>query len=340
MDVKYPAEADLDRLLAVGPRMVSTALGPMEYAEAGEGPVLMSVHGSYGGWDYGLGMAAVYALNGFRVIAPSRPGFLGTPLSSGRTYEEQADALAALLAALGIERAAVLAFSGGGPPTFLLAARHPERVGCLVEVSALSTAFPPLKGVNRLLWAIGESRVGLGAFMALLRTLVVRRPTWGLAISMGEETAKSRAEIVALARRIVDDPYRWAFVKKVYAGVSAHRVGARFPGQKNDNALMLGVRSLPLADVGCPTLLVGGTADRLREHVEFAGTAIPEAELRWVPGGGHRGFWLNDDFAEHQAYTLAWLHEHSRHARHSLAPGQRTSDVRATGHERSDRETT
>lgn len=48
MNVKYPTEADLDRLLAVSPQVVSTAVGPIEYAEAGEGPVLVSVHRSYG----------------------------------------------------------------------------------------------------------------------------------------------------------------------------------------------------------------------------------------------------------------------------------------------------
>lgn len=83
---------------------------------------------------------------------------------------------------------------------------------------------------------------------------------------------------------------------------------------------MLSLRSLPLADVGCPTLLVGGTADPHRAHVEFAATMIPDAELRWIPGGGHRGLWLNDDFAEHQAYTLAWLHEHTREAPPASAP--------------------
>lgn len=314
MDVRYPGEADLDRLLAVSPQVASTAVGPVEYAQAGEGPVLVSVHGSYGGWDYGLGMAAVFALNGFRVIAPSRPGFLGTPLASGRTYEEQADALAALLAALGVQRASVLGFSGGGPPTFLLAARHPGRVCCLVEAGALSTAFPKVTGVNRLLWAIGDNRGLLEAYMALLRTLVARRPRWGLEMGMAEETTQGRAEIAALARRIMADPCRRAFAKRVCAGVSMHRIGERWPGQRNDTALMLSLRSLPLADVGCPTLLVGGTADPHRAHAEFAATVIPGAELRWISGGGHRGLWLSDDFAEHQAYTLAWLHEHTREA--------------------------
>jgi hypothetical protein len=45
--------------------VVDTAVEPVEYAEAGEGPVLLSVHGSGGGWDYGLDMSAVFWLNEF-----------------------------------------------------------------------------------------------------------------------------------------------------------------------------------------------------------------------------------------------------------------------------------
>jgi pimeloyl-ACP methyl ester carboxylesterase len=108
MDVRVPTADDFDALLARRPRVTQTTAGPVELAEAGEGPALLSVHGSGGGWEYALGQAAVFALNGFRVIAPSRPGYFGTPLATGRTYIEQADALAALLEALAVDRAAVL----------------------------------------------------------------------------------------------------------------------------------------------------------------------------------------------------------------------------------------
>ena len=143
MDVRLPTGEDLDRLMAGPPRMVSTALGPVEYAEAGHGPVLLSVDGSFGGWDYALGQAAVFAVNGFRVIAPSRPGYLGTPLALGRSHEEQAEVLIALLDALGVDRAAVLALCAGAGSSFVMAARHPERVSCLVEVSPVTLAYVP-----------------------------------------------------------------------------------------------------------------------------------------------------------------------------------------------------
>jgi pimeloyl-ACP methyl ester carboxylesterase len=103
--------------------------------------------------------------------------------------------------------------------------------------------------------------------------------------------------------------------------VSLRRTGERFEGQRNDNALMLGLRSLPLADVRCPTLLVSGTADPHRAHAEFAAAAVRDAELRWFAGGGHRGLWLNDDWAEHRAYALRWLREHTGEPRKPGRPG-------------------
>ena len=81
-------------------RLIQTAKGAVEIACLGEGPTVLSVHGGPGGCDQGLLMALPLLQAGFHVIAPSRPGYLGTPLSSGVHLEEQADLLAALLDAL------------------------------------------------------------------------------------------------------------------------------------------------------------------------------------------------------------------------------------------------
>lgn len=68
----------------------------------------------FGGFDLGLGTADAYLGDGFRVIAPSRFGYLGSSLQAGATLADQADAYAALLDALGVERTAVVGFSAGG----------------------------------------------------------------------------------------------------------------------------------------------------------------------------------------------------------------------------------
>jgi len=48
-----------------------------------------------------------------RVIAPARPGYLGTPLSTGRTPREKADAMVALLDARWSVRSASASREGG-----------------------------------------------------------------------------------------------------------------------------------------------------------------------------------------------------------------------------------
>ena len=88
---------DLRACLSHPSATIATASGPVEYADRGDGEPLLAVHGTLGGCDQGLVASEFFRVNGFRIIAPSRPGYLGTPLTTGRTPAEQADALAALM---------------------------------------------------------------------------------------------------------------------------------------------------------------------------------------------------------------------------------------------------
>src|SRR3954463_5057228 len=104
----------------MAPEIVETARGPVEYASLGAGPPVLVVHGSPGGWDQGAAMAGFLVDAGFRAVVPARPGSLGTPLEGREPIDAQADLHAALLDLLGIERAGVICWSGGGPSTYRL----------------------------------------------------------------------------------------------------------------------------------------------------------------------------------------------------------------------------
>ena len=117
-----------------GAVVAQTACGPIEYAEAGQGPVLLVVHGSGGGHDQGMAFARPLLSQGFRVIAPSRFGYLGTPMPADGAPAAQADAHACLLDALGVRRAAVMGVSAGAASALELSIRHPERVASLALV--------------------------------------------------------------------------------------------------------------------------------------------------------------------------------------------------------------
>jgi 2-hydroxy-6-oxonona-2,4-dienedioate hydrolase len=121
--------------LAGQSRLVETACGLVEMAESGSGPPALVVHGMAGGFDMGLRVGRGVLGDGYRVIAPSRFGYLRTPLPANASHAAQADALASLLDALGISRAVALAVSAGAQPATHLALRHPERVQALVLIT-------------------------------------------------------------------------------------------------------------------------------------------------------------------------------------------------------------
>jgi pimeloyl-ACP methyl ester carboxylesterase len=75
---------------------------------------------------------------GFRLIAPSRFGYLKSPVPEDSSLEAQADAFACLLDALDIDRVTVAAVSAGGLPGLAFARRYPERTAALVMIAAVS----------------------------------------------------------------------------------------------------------------------------------------------------------------------------------------------------------
>src|SRR6185436_19671591 len=124
----------------------ATACGPIEYAEMGEGPAVLLVHGAGGGFDQGIEFGGELARQGYRVIAMSRFGYLRTPLPSDAMPPAQADAHACLLDALGIQRAAVAGVSAGAPSSMQFAIRYPERtraLALLVPLAYRPTAATP-----------------------------------------------------------------------------------------------------------------------------------------------------------------------------------------------------
>ena len=111
-----------------------SSLGPIEYKIRGNnGPVVLIAHGTPGGHDQTIGHTS-----GYRVLTPSRPGYLRTPLSVGYTPLEQAVAFKELLDGLGIEKVIVIGISGGGPSSMEFAAAFPERTLGLVALEAVS----------------------------------------------------------------------------------------------------------------------------------------------------------------------------------------------------------
>jgi pimeloyl-ACP methyl ester carboxylesterase len=260
--------------------IVQTDRGPIEVARCGSGPAVLLIHGIPGSWRQCVPLAEDLA-DDFTVLMPSRPGYGRTPVTTGRTYDEQADAFAALLDASGVESAAVLGISGGGPIAVALASRHHERVRALVMACAMAphlVKVPPAMRLIRIPW--------LAEFLGpRLRERERKR--------VGDPQA-----IEAVLREgLTEQEYACASSEaQVYTDLLRHSLGhleapAGIVGQRNDLAAVLGARRQPepTFDVRCPVLLMYGEADTVIgiDHATFYAEAMPDAEFVLFEKAGH-----------------------------------------------------
>lgn len=258
------------------PARYPTHEGTVECSQYGVGPAVLALHGAMGGHDQGIILGRAIIPEGYRVVAPSRPGYLGTPLSTGRSAAQQADALAALLDMLDIDKTVVAAVSGGGPSAFHFALRHADRCRALILVSTCA--------------GILDTPVPLGFRLGMLLAHLpwVVAMTRRKALSNLDKAASRAIPDAALRRRTLSDPV----AGPLYAALQAStfdRMVQRLEGSNNDLAVVRST-TYPLEEIKAPTLVVHGTADRLvpyEAHALQSARRIPGAELLSIEGGEH-----------------------------------------------------
>jgi pimeloyl-ACP methyl ester carboxylesterase len=252
--------------------VVPSPYGDIEYTEAGSGAPALVIHGSGGGHDQGELVAEAVLGGGFRCVTPSRFGYLRSTFREGATWDDQAHAYACLLDHLGIEKAAVVALSHGGPSALLLAALHPERVSSLTLLSCgvAASDSPDQAQASRqgdLLAAVFRRDWRYWAVARLFK-----RRLMGL---MGA----SEAVVAGLA------PGQLELVDRVIDQMNP--VAPRAAGVAFDNTAALPGRRV--AAVRAPTLILHARDDSLQlyRNAEFAAAAIPGARLIGFEHGGH-----------------------------------------------------
>lgn len=180
-------------VLARRSRILLTPEGTVEVEVAGAGPDVLILHGSGGGFDQGTWTARVLGLSAHRVIAMSRPGYLGTP--DRATMDEAVELVRGTLDALDVDRATIIAASGGGLAGSAFAMRYPERLRGLVMLSAVSG--PVVRpGLSLALYFARSGSDVNRAILTMLRTPTGR----GIVAELGRTLAAPERRIAGLVR--------------------------------------------------------------------------------------------------------------------------------------------
>ncbi|TSA29920.1 MAG: alpha/beta hydrolase [Verrucomicrobiaceae bacterium] len=273
--------------------IADTKAGKVEYVRSGEGPSLLVFHGSPGGFDQAMLFASSLSDSGFQVIAPSRPGYLRTPLTTGLTPENQADAMLALLDSLSIDSVAVMGVSLGAPAAIEFARRHPERAWALVLVSPVTKKMPTQPLNPPLPEALNEHLTGdMGAWAfveAVRRDLAgALGGTFDIAQS-GDLQARS-----SWVQSVLGNSAQLAWFQDL-AGTFAP-LSPRETGLRNDLLQLRVLADVPYDKLTIPALFIHGAEDKWipLQDVEAAEKRMPNAELLDVPGTGHL-VWLGPD---------------------------------------------
>lgn len=253
-------------------KVVASPYGEIEYTDGGNGPAVLVIHGSGGGYDQGELMVQAVLGNQFHWIAPSRFGYLRSTFHQGATFDEQAHAYAYLLDQLGVKQVAVVALSHGGPSALLFAVLHPERVTSLTLISCGVAA------------SAAQAQTQANQKGDLLMAIFKRDPLyWGISRlfrrQLMELMGANAAVIAGLTpeqRLLVDQ------VIDYMNPVSLRSAGAAFDNQA----------ALPnerIAAIKTPTLIFHATDDSLQlfHNAEFAAATIPQARLMRFEKGGH-----------------------------------------------------
>lgn len=245
-----------------------TALGAVAYRAVGSGPPLVLITG-YGGtmeeWDPRIVDALAQH---YRVVIFDNAGVGPTQaMPAPLTIDAMANQTSALIAALGLNRPGILGWSMGSMIAQALAVLHPAQVSRLILCASYpgdaTTVRPSQQAIN----ALDNARQAMSVLFPAGRT------------------AEQDAYLAAISSYPAVPAVPSATVTAQKDAVDAWWDGTDPAGQRG-------------ATITAPTLIAGGTADRLDPvaNVHALARLIPGAKLTIYPGAGH-AFLFQDEAA-------------------------------------------
>ena len=271
---RYLAEMRAIRsAVATGGTIADTTAGPIEYGECGKGEPLLLIHGAGGGYDQALLIGRDFAA-GHRIIAPSRFGYLRTPVPQEPSPAAQADAHAALLEHLNVEKTIVAGVSAGAPSAIEFALRHPDRVSALILL--VPRTYDPTQSIG-----VDESMQS----QAMLRLIEASADfAYWTAMRVARRAVVRFLGVPPEIEAVASEADR-ARVTEIMRSVLP--VSSRVRGIAVDSALDLA--PWPLERLNVPTLIVSAKDDLFETlpGARFTAEHIAGSELRVLETGGH-----------------------------------------------------
>ncbi len=253
---------------------IETSFGTLEYAVLGEGEPIVVVHGAAGGFDQGIDMTGAVAGRGYRLIAPSRFGYLRSTSRGPLTTAMQADVYVELLDHLGIAKIDVASISAGEWSSLQFAIRHPERVRAIVLL--VPADYLPA-GMSIHGGAVVRAMLNFDFIAWAALKLMPVMPGGMSRMMLGTDSAVLRAA----------DPAEKARVRQVLEHLLP--VGPRVAGMNFDVVTARTREPYAIEKITCPVLAISAEDDRFGTASRARSIAASVSNGRAIifPTGGH-----------------------------------------------------
>lgn len=259
----------------------------LHWVEAGEGPLVVLLHGFPELWLAWRRQLPALAAAGFRAVAPDLRGYNLSEKPKGvATYrmEKLADDVAKLVRHLGHERTFLVGHDWGGVIAWCVPSLHP---GLVERLAILNAPHPVL--MKRKLATLAQARRSSYIFFFQLPWLPERSLTRRRAGFLKMMLRRDPATPGAFSPEEIE-AYREAFLQPGAATATVNYYRAAFRSGMRVSGLR---RSLD----GVPTLVLWGEGDRYlgTELLDGLGAFVPDLKVVRIPGASH---WLPSDAPE------------------------------------------
>lgn len=241
--------SEVKKMYADARRVIDTPDGQLEYIDIGEGKPILVSHGTMGGSDNGVLLAQAFLGDQYRLIVPSRFGYLQSDLPEDASFEAQADTYAYLLDQLGLDQVVVQGMSAGGVPAVEFAIRYPEKTSACILVSSI--VYAPKEEVESQKLPVSEKLYETVLKSDYLFWLLMKISPDAIN-SMFGATPEIMENSSDVEKTLLED------VSKLFLPVSQ-----RFAGWRNDGKQISLLEDMPIESIQVPTLVISAKDDTI-----------------------------------------------------------------------------